>query len=52
MAGNDFDLDVMPSSRSARAKQRRMLRGVPVYIAVTAALAVSILTVIALAAIA
>lgn len=39
MTGNDFDTDVMPSARAARTAERRMLIGLPAFVAIVVAVA-------------
>jgi hypothetical protein len=43
MASNDFDIDVMPSSRAARAKEQRMLVPLPGFVAIVVVVALCIL---------
>ncbi len=43
MTSNDFDIDVMPSARAARAKERRMLIPLPGFVAIVVVVALLIL---------
>jgi hypothetical protein len=49
MPENAFDKSVMPSARAARAKERRMLIPLPVYVAVVLVIATLILAIVAFA---
>lgn len=43
MAGNDFDIDVMPSARAARSEEQRMLISLPAFVAIVLVVALLIL---------
>ena len=49
METNGFDPSVMPSARAARAKQRRMLGGVPMYLIAVFVISAFILGIVAFA---
>ena len=46
MGSNDFDEDVMPSARAARARDRRQLGALPIYLGLAALLGAAILGIV------
>ena len=47
MQTNAFDTSTMPSARAARAKERRMVIALPVYVLIVAAVSAAILAIVA-----